>query len=73
MINQQVVRGEKKKEKSGKETVFRPNKRKSNDRRVTSDLGKGAMKAKDVREREKIKKIEQELNLKIIKPGDAGE
>jgi hypothetical protein len=30
------------------------------------------MKAKDVKEREKIKKIEQELNLKIIKPGDAG-
>ena len=30
------------------------------------------MKAKDVKEREKVKKIETELSLKIIKPGDAG-
>jgi hypothetical protein len=29
------------------------------------------MKAKDVKEREKVKKIETDLNLKIIKPGDA--
>jgi hypothetical protein len=30
------------------------------------------MKAKDVKERERVKKIEKELCLKIIKPGDAG-
>jgi len=30
------------------------------------------MKAKDVKEREKVKKIETELNVKILKPGDAG-
>ena len=31
------------------------------------------MKAKDIREREKIKKIEEDLKLKILKPGDAGD
>eukprot|EP01032_Pedospumella_encystans_P018500 gene18500-21060_t len=30
------------------------------------------MKAKDVKEREKVKKIETEFNVKILKPGDAG-
>eukprot|EP01032_Pedospumella_encystans_P018450 gene18450-21005_t len=29
------------------------------------------MKAKDVKEREKVKKIETEFNVKILKPGDA--
>ena len=30
------------------------------------------MKARDIKEREKIKKIEKDFNLKIVKPGDAG-
>lgn len=30
------------------------------------------MKAKDVKEREKVKKIETDFNLKILVPGDAG-
>jgi hypothetical protein len=61
---------EKKKEKVQRNGLSKQQ-HKSNDRSGTNDFG--AMKAKDVREREKIKKIEQELNLKIIKPGDAGE
>jgi hypothetical protein len=32
----------------------------------------GGMKARDVKEQEKIKKIEQQLSLKILSPGDAG-
>jgi hypothetical protein len=32
----------------------------------------GVMKARDVKEQEKIKKIEQQLSLKILSPGDAG-